>query len=141
MGFCAPEEAREFLDSVPKFERMLVSSGMTLFKFYFSLRREEQARRLEERRNNPLRQWQLTPLDTAAQEKWEDYTRAEEEMFLRTSISEAPWIRVDANDGRWARVNVIRYLLSRLDYPNKEAGFLEVHPQIILMMPNGGTQS
>ena len=135
MGFCEPEEACEFLDSVPKIERMLVRSGITPFKFYFSLHSEEQARRLKERGNNPLRQWQLTPLDRVAQEKWDDYTQAGEEMFLHTSIPEAPWICVDSNDGWWALVNVIRYLLSHLDYPNKETGLLEVDPQIILTIP------
>jgi polyphosphate kinase 2 len=112
MGFCTPEQVEEFYRSVPEFERMLVRSGIRLLKFWFEVSREEQARRIERRRADPLRQWKLTPLDLQAGERYDAYTRAAEDMFRRTSIPEAPWIRIDANDKRAAQLEAMRRLLA-----------------------------
>lgn len=116
MGFCTRAESEEFLRSVPELEDMLVRSGIRLLKYYLSISREEQARRIEKRRANPLKQWKLTPLDLRAGEKWDDYTSAEEEMFRRT----APWTRIVSDCKRVARVELIRDLLSKLDYPGRD---------------------
>ncbi|MEK6707171.1 MAG: polyphosphate kinase 2, partial [Bdellovibrionota bacterium] len=111
MGFCTPEEHLEFLRQVPELERMLVNSGIRFFKFWFSVSREEQKKRFLERHNDPLKQWKLSPVDLASLDKWEDYTRAKEEMFFYTDTADAPWTVVRADDKKRARVNCIRYVL------------------------------
>ena len=131
MGYCTPAQAEEFLATVPEFEHALARSGIRLFKFWFSVTREEQARRIEKRRTDPLRQWKVTPLDLEAQARWDDYTRAEEETFHRTSTPHAPWLRVSADDKRLARLHVIRTLLRDLPYEGKDATLLAVDPAIV----------
>ncbi len=131
MGFCTDAEAEEFLRSVPELERMLVRSGLRMFKLYFTVGKEEQARRLGRRRTNPLEHWKTTPLDLEAQARWADYTRAEKEMLERTSTPEAPWAIVDANDLPRARLQAIRFLLGGLDYPRTGRSLLEVDPAVV----------
>jgi polyphosphate kinase 2 len=112
MGFCTGNEMREFLRSVPEFERMLIRSGIVVHKFYFSVSREEQARRFTSRENDPLKQWKLSPVDQASRSLWEDYTRAKEDMFFYTSTADAPWTIVKSDDKKRARINAIRFLLN-----------------------------
>ncbi len=138
MGFCTPEEAETFLEAVPALERMLVRDGIRLFKLYFTVTRAEQARRLERRRIDPLQAWKTTPLDLEAQARWDDYTRAEAEMFRRTSTREAPWTLIDANDLRRARVQTIRYLLASVDYPDRDESLVEVDPAVVRVLGPGG---
>jgi polyphosphate kinase len=125
MGFCTDEEYEEFFRSVPEFERMLVRSGIQLFKYWFSITDEEQELRFLARIHDPLKQWKLSPMDLESRRRWEDYTRAKEVMLERTHIAEAPWWVVNAVDKKKARLNCIRHLLDQLDYT--EVPHPEVH--------------
>ena len=121
MGFCNQAEYDEFMRQAPEFERHLVRSGVHLVKFWFSVSRAEQRRRFKERRAHPLKQWKLSPVDMASLDKWDDYTRAKEAMFLHTDTSDAPWTVIKSDCKKRARLNALRYLLHRLPYSNKDA--------------------
>ncbi|MEL6436086.1 MAG: polyphosphate kinase 2 [Pseudomonadota bacterium] len=120
MGFCTPSEYLEFMRQTPDFERMLVRSGIRLFKFWFSVTQEEQRRRFEQREVDPLKQWKLSPIDKASLDKWDDYTEAKEAMFFYTDTADAPWTVIKSNDKKRARVNAMQHFLSTLPYPNKD---------------------
>lgn len=120
MGFCTNEEYDEFMRQAPEFERMLVKSGIHLFKFWFSVSRDEQKRRFEERKNHPLKQWKLSPVDLASLDKWGAYTKAKESMFFHTDTADAPWVVIKSDCKRRARLNAIRCVLQRLDYSDKK---------------------
>jgi polyphosphate kinase 2 len=124
MGFCSDHEYDEFMRQAPEFERHLVKSGIHLFKFWFSVSRDEQRRRFKERRSHPLKQWKLSPIDMASLDKWEEYTVAKEQMFLHTDTSDAPWTVIKSDCKKRARLNAMRYLLHRLPYTNKDLGVL-----------------
>ena len=119
MGFCSDEEYREFLRQAPEFERNLVRSGILLFKFWFSVSRDEQRRRFKERKVHPLKQWKLSPVDLASLDKWEDYTRAKEAMFFHTDTADSPWTVIKSDDKKRARLNAMRYVLHSLPYKDK----------------------
>lgn len=119
MGFCSEPEYREFLRQTPEFERQLVNSGIHLFKFWFSVSQEEQRRRFKERELHPLKQWKLSPVDKASLDKWDDYTAAKEAMFFHTDTSECPWIVIKSNCKKRARLNAMRYILSKLPYKGR----------------------
>ena len=121
MGFCSQQEYLDFLRQVPDFERHLVSSGIHLVKFWFSVSQEEQRRRFLERKVHPLKQWKLSPVDLASLDKWDDYTRAKEAMFAHTDTADAPWIVVKSDCKKRARINAMRYMLSRLPYEGKSS--------------------
>jgi polyphosphate kinase 2 len=121
MGFCSDADYDEFLRQAPEFERHLVRSGVRLFKFWFSVSRAEQRRRFKERQAHPLKQWKLSPIDMASLDKWDDYTRAKEAMFLHTDTSDAPWTVIKSDCKKRARLNAMRYLLQRLPYTNRDA--------------------
>jgi polyphosphate kinase 2 len=121
MGFCSEDEVANFLRDVPDFEELLVRSGAKLFKFYLTLGREMQLKRFHERRHDPLKRWKLSPVDLAAIDKWDDYTRAQTELFRYTHTASCPWTVVRANDQRRARLEAIRTVLSTLDYEGKAA--------------------
>jgi polyphosphate kinase 2 len=116
MGFASPEDVEEFFHDVPEFERMLVRSGITLVKYWFSITDEEQQLRFQMRIHDPLKQWKLSPMDLQSRVRWEQYTKAKEEMFARTNIPEAPWYIVEGNDKKRARLNCIAHLLSLMPY-------------------------
>ncbi|WP_156380838.1 polyphosphate kinase 2 [Pseudolabrys sp. Root1462] len=116
MGFATPAEVEEFFKDVPEFERMLVRSGIRLIKYWFSITDEEQQMRFLMRIHDPLKQWKLSPMDLQSRVRWEDYTRAKEQMFTRTNIPEAPWYIVEGNDKKRARLNCIDHLLQRIPY-------------------------
>ena len=116
MGFCDDHQYEEFFRSVPEFERMLVRSGIILIKYWFSITDDEQNRRFLARIHDPLKQWKLSPMDLESRRRWEDYTRAKEVMLERTSIPEAPWWIVEADDKKKARLNCIHHLLSQIPY-------------------------
>jgi len=120
MGFCSNEEYIEFMRQAPEFERHLVYSGVHVFKFWFSVSREEQRRRFKERRSHPLKQWKLSPIDLASLDKWDDYTRAKESMFFHTDSADAPWTVIKSDCKKRARLNAMRYVLNQLDYANKD---------------------
>jgi polyphosphate kinase 2 len=121
MGFCNQAEYDEFMRQTPEFERHLVRSGVHLVKFWFSVSRSEQRRRFKERKAHPLKQWKLSPVDTASLDKWDEYTLAKEAMFLHTDTSDAPWTVIKSDCKKRARLNALRYLLHRLPYTNKDA--------------------
>jgi polyphosphate kinase 2 len=120
MGFCSKKEHQRFLQQVPEFEHMLYEDGVTIIKFWFSISKEEQAKRFEARRQNPLKQWKLSPVDEKAQELWDSYTRYKEEMFSKTHTTFSPWIIVKANDKQAARLESLRYMLNLLPYEGKD---------------------
>lgn len=128
MGFCTKKEHQRFLQQVPEFEHMLYEDGVTIIKFWFSISKDEQARRFEARRKNPLKQWKLSPVDEKAQELWDAYTRCKEEMFSKTHSTFSPWIIVQANDKQAARLESLRYVLNLLPYKGKDEAQIRLTP-------------
>jgi polyphosphate kinase 2 len=120
MGFCTGKEYRRFLHQCPIFERMLVEDGILLRKYWFSVSDAEQERRFRKRLEDPMRRWKLSPMDMESISRWEDYSRAKDEMFVHTDIPEAPWNVVDSDDKRRARINMIHHLLSSIPYREVE---------------------
>ena len=121
MGFCTPNDYLEFMRQCPDLERMLVRSGIRLFKFWFSVTREEQLHRFQSRGNDPLKQWKLSPIDMASLDKWDDYTEAKEAMFFYTDTADSPWTIIKSDDKKRARLNCMQFFLSSIPYPNKNA--------------------
>lgn len=120
MGFCTPEQHQKFLDETPHFERMIVNDGIHFFKFWLDIGQETQLERFHDRRHSKLKSWKFSPIDVAGIEKWEEYTKARDEMVRRTHSKEAPWTIVRANDKRRARIAVIRRLLLSLPYEGRD---------------------
>ena len=116
MGFCTEDEYREFLRSCPEFERMLKRSGIILIKYWFSVSYEEQEARLRERLNNPLKRWKFSPMDVKSRLKWNEYSKAKDEMFAYTDTKQNPWYVVNSDIKKKARLNCISHLLSLIDY-------------------------
>jgi polyphosphate kinase 2 len=121
MGFCTPNEYLEFMRQTPELERMFVRSGIRLYKYWFSVTREEQKRRFAARETDPLKRWKLSPIDRASLGKWDDYTEAKEAMFFYTDTADAPWTIIKSDDKKRARLNAMRHFLDSLDYPGKDA--------------------
>ena len=133
MGFCTPKERLEFLRQAPVLERMLVNSGIRLFKFWFSVSREEQARRFRERHKDPLKQWKLSPIDLASLDKWNAYTEAKEEMFFHTDTADAPWTVIKSDDKKRARINSMLYVLAHVPYEGRDKKVAVVpDPRIVI---------
>ncbi|MCJ2047693.1 polyphosphate kinase 2 [Methylobacterium sp. J-078] len=126
MGFCSADDVEEFFRSVPEFERMLTRSGIIVLKYWFSITDEEQEFRFHMRIHDPLKQWKLSPMDVQSRRRWEDYTKAKEDMLARTHIPEAPWWVVEAVDKKRARLNCISHLLTQIPYGDVE------HPPVHL---------
>lgn len=120
MGFCTDEEYDAFMESVPVFEQMLTSAGIQILKYYLDVSKEEQKLRLDDRAKNPLKQWKSSPIDAQAQQMWSGYSDARNTMLARTHTSYAPWIVVNANDKKMARLNIIADILHRVDCPSRE---------------------
>ena len=120
MGFCSDAEYAEFMRQAPEFERHLVRSGVHVIKFWFSVSQKEQRRRFKEREAHPLKQWKLSPIDTASLDKWDDYTRAKEAMFCDTDTADAPWTVIKSDCKKRARLNAMRYVLHKLPYAAKD---------------------
>ena len=116
MGFCTPEEYRRFVHQTPIFERMLVEDGILLRKYWFSVSDAEQQKRFASRLNDPMRQWKLSPMDLESITRWEDYSRAKDEMMAHTDTAEAPWYVVESDIKKHARLNTIAHLLSTIPY-------------------------
>jgi polyphosphate kinase 2 len=131
MGFCTEDEYRAFVIAVPSFEQMLVDSGIRLFKFYLDISKAEQARRLRERRDDPLKQWKVSPIDERAVAKWKAYSSARNEMLQKTHSATAPWVVVRADDKKAARLNLIRYVLSHLHYGGKDRQLIVSDPEVV----------
>jgi len=132
LGFCTHEEHREFLHEVPQFEKMLVTAGIILIKFYFSVSKDEEAKRFKERATNPLKQYKLSPIDKYSQTLWDNYTVAEYSMFLASHTEHAPWTVIDSDNKKRARINTIKIILNAIEYPNKiDKSELEVDREIV----------
>jgi polyphosphate kinase 2 len=143
MGFCTPQEYGEFYRQVPGFERSLVESGTHLFKLWFAVSKKNQAKRFEDRRSDPLRVWKLSPIDEAAQTKWDDYTRARDAMLVHSDNPTTPWVVVNSNEKKRARLESIRHVLHSLDYEHKDTEVARapdpfvVQPAAQVMSPTG----
>ena len=129
MGFCTDLEYREFLRSCPEFERMLVRSGIILLKYWFSVSDAEQERRFQRRSRDPKRRWKLSDMDLASRAKWDEFSRAKDEMFFYTDIEEAPWYTVEADDKLRARLNCVSHFLSQIDYQDVLPEPLKLEPR------------
>ena len=132
MGFCTPAEYLEFMRQAPELERMLVRSGIRLYKYWFSVTQAEQHARFKARETDPLKRWKLSPIDKASLDKWQDYTEAKEAMFFYTDTADAPWVIVKSNDKKRARLNAMRHFLSTIDYPDKDAGVIGTPDPLIV---------
>ncbi len=129
MGFCTEDEYREFLRSVPEFERMLVRSGIILIKYWFSVSDEEQEKRFEDRIKDPTKRWKLSPMDLQSRSKWVEYSKAKDQMFAHTDIKQVPWYVVNADDKKRARLNCIHHLLSMIPYQDLTPEPIELPPR------------
>ena len=136
MGFCEPQEYLLFMRQAPELERMLVASGVHLFKFWFSVSREEQLRRFVSRYSDPLKHWKLSPVDVQSLDRWDAYTEAKNAMFFHTHTKDAPWAIIKSDDKKRARLNCIRYFLHHLDYPNKDVKAIGQVDELIVLQPN-----
>ena len=136
MGYCTEQEYQRFMTDTPEFERMLVDDGIFLIKFWFSVSRAEQRTRFLIRRIDPVRQWKLSPTDLQSLEKWDEYTAAKEAMYARTDTPVAPWTVVKSNDKKRARINAMRYVLSRFDYPNRDDRIVAAVDPLIVGPPS-----
>ncbi len=129
MGFCKEEEYLEFMRSCPEFERMLVRSGITLLKYWFSVSDEEQEKRLRDRTINPAKRWKFSPMDLESWQKWEGYSKAKDDMFKYTDIKQAPWYVVEADDKKRARLNCITHIINSIPYKDIIPGQFELPPR------------
>lgn len=120
MGFCTDEEYEIFMGQAPAFEKMLVESGISLTKLWFSVTQQEQRTRFAIRQIDPVRQWKLSPMDLESLDKWDAYTEAKEQTFLRTDTDHAPWWTIKSNDKKRARINALRFFLNQFDYDDKD---------------------
>jgi len=128
MGFCTKSQYRQFLLQVPEFEHMLYEDGVEIIKFWLSISKDEQKRRFDSRKGNPLKQWKISPIDEKAQEHWSDYTKYKKEMFARTHTSYSPWIIIEANSKKQARLETIRFVLNHLNYEGKDSAKISLLP-------------
>ncbi|MGL4494845.1 MAG: polyphosphate kinase 2 [Beijerinckiaceae bacterium] len=131
MGFCTANDYLEFMRQCPEIEKMIVRSGVRLFKYWFSVTRDEQKRRFDSRQHDPLKQWKLSPIDKASLDKWDDYTEAKEAMFFYTDTADAPWTIIKSDDKKRARLNCMRHFLNSLPYDG-EAGAVEAPDPLIV---------
>jgi polyphosphate kinase 2 len=136
MGFCDSAEYLEFMRQCPEFERMLVNSGIKLFKYYFSVTKKEQKRRFAARMHDPLKQWKLSPVDKASVGLWHEYTRAKEAMFFYTDTASCPWTIIKSDDKKRARLNCMQHFLSQLDYPDKDLQVVKGPDPLIVGSPS-----
>ncbi len=142
MGFCTEQDYVEFLRSCPEFERMLINSGIILLKYWFSVSDEEQERRFRDRAGNPARRWKLSEMDIQGREKWNEFSKAKDEMFRHTDIKQSPWYTVEADDKRRVRLNCIAHLLSKIPYEDATPPLLtlptrRIHDETYVRPPMG----
>jgi polyphosphate kinase 2 len=135
MGFCTDVQYQQFMDTVNEFESLIVGSGIQLIKYYLDIDKEEQAARLQSRKTDPLKQWKISPIDEQAQKKWKQYSLARNAMLQKTSSKLAPWIVIDANNKKLTHLNLMRDLLSRMDYPGKDKKLLLVDSEVVMPCP------
>ena len=131
MGFCSGHEYRQFMEEVGSFEHLLTHDEMHFFKYYLDISKSEQTKRLKARKEDPLKQWKLSPIDKKAQKMWEAYSEARDAMFVKTDFVFAPWRIVHCDSKKRARINVIKHFLSHVDYPGKDEEKLIYDPEIV----------
>lgn len=131
MGFCSKHDHLEFMRQAPVFERMLVNSDTILFKYWFSVTRQEQLRRFHSRKHDPLKQWKLSPIDVQSLDKWDDYTKARESMFFNTDTADAPWTIIRSDDKKRARLTCMRHFLHNLDYDDKDTSVVYAPDELL----------
>lgn len=131
MGFCSKHDHLEFMRQAPVFERMLVNSDTILFKYWFSVTRQEQLRRFHSRKHDPLKQWKLSPIDVQSLDKWDDYTKARESMFFNTDTADAPWTIIRSDDKKRARLTCMRHFLHNLDYDDKDTSVVYMPDELL----------
>jgi len=136
MGFCNSGEYLEFMRQCPEFERMLVNSGIKLFKYYFSVTKKEQRARFAAREQDPLKHWKMSPVDKAAVGRWGEYTRAKEAMFFYTDTASCPWTIIKSDDKKRARLNCMQHFLAHLDYPDKDLDVVSGPDPLIVGAPS-----
>jgi len=129
MGFCSDLEYKEFLRSCPEFERMIVRSGIILLKYWFSVSDDEQERRFQSRATDPRKHWKLSPMDLESRDRWEEYSKAKDEMFFYTDIAEAPWYVVDAENKKKARLNCLQHILDTIPHQHVTLAPMELPPR------------
>ncbi len=134
MGFCTPDDYQRFIHQVPAFEQAQIEAGTRLFKFWFDVGRREQRRRIESRKEDPLKHWKLSPMDFESMQRWDDYTKARDGMFLYTDTSHAPWTVIRSDDKKRARIGAIQTFLSRLPYKDKDKK-IAVRPDPLIVGP------
>ena len=132
MGFCSPNEYLEFMRQTPELERMLVRSGIHLFKYWISVTQTEQKRRFDSRATDPLKRWKLSPIDKASLGKWDDYTEAKEAMFFYTDTADAPWTIIKSNDKKRARLECMAHFLNAVDYPGKDPKLVKPYDPLLV---------
>jgi len=131
MGFCSKHQHLEFMRQAPVFERMLVNSETILFKYWFSVTRQEQLRRFHSRKHDLVKQWKLSPVDVESLDKWDDYTAARESMFFNTDTADAPWIVIKSDDKKRARLACMRHFLHNLDYDDKDTSVVYLPDELV----------
>jgi polyphosphate kinase 2 len=141
MGFCTDAQYKQFMDSVNEFESLIIGSGIKLIKYYLDINKEEQAERLKSRETDPLKQWKISPIDQQAQIKWKDYSLARNAMLQKTSSKLAPWTVINANNKKLTHLNLIRDLLSRLDYSGKDKRLLTEDSGVVMPCPPLGKKA
>ena len=134
MGFCTQQEYENFMFQVPEFESMLHEDGIEIIKFWFSISKDEQEKRFKSRRKNPLKQWKMSPVDEKAQALWDQYTIYKQQMFARTHTPYSPWIIIQADNKKRARLESIRYILSKLNYEGKDIASISLRPDSKIVM-------
>jgi polyphosphate kinase 2 len=134
MGFCTKDQYDQFMVQVPEFEHMLYEDGVIIIKFWFSISKEVQNKRFNARLNNPLKEWKFSPVDKMGQVLWDKYTYYKEQMFSKTHTNFSPWIMVKTNDKKTARLESMRYVLSKFDYTDKEddSSLIQPDPNVIV---------
>lgn len=131
MGFCSEKEHQQFFQDVELFEKMLVNDGFILLKYYLDISRDEQKKRLEDRKNDPLKQWKISPIDQQAQKLWVDYSNARDEMLRKTNFEFAPWYIADAEDKSNLQLGVMNHILSSIEYQGKAELSIDIIPDVI----------
>lgn len=134
MGFCTPLQYEEFLVQVPEFEHMLYEDGLVVIKFWLSITKDEQIKRFDSRKDNPLKRWKFSPVDKKGQELWNDYTHYKNEMFSKTHTSYCPWMIIKTNNKKVARLEAMRHVLSRFDYEGKSDNDVSLTPDPNVVM-------
>jgi polyphosphate kinase 2 (PPK2 family) len=134
MGFCTKEQYNQFMVQLPEFEHMLYEDGVIIIKFWLSISKEEQLLRFDARMDNPLKRWKFSPVDKKGQEYWDDYTKYKEQMFSKTHTSFCPWTIVKTNSKQTARLECMRYVLTRIDYEGKDDSKVSLLPDPNVIM-------